>query len=77
MGPPNPTNDQLTVLFDQPEEGVTLTVTDISGNIRIYYHVPSDKEALTLDVSSWQPGIWFLRAASSAKSETVKICITK
>lgn len=74
---PNPTKDQLTVLFDQPEEEIILTVTDISGNIKKYHHPPNDKEVLTLDVSSWQPGIWLIRADSSTKSETKKICIIK
>jgi hypothetical protein len=67
---PNPTTGEVNVIFNSSAEK-TLNLTDLTGRVILSQNVSDDK--VTLDISAFSNGIYYLRVSSNDASETLKI----
>jgi Secretion system C-terminal sorting domain len=78
---PNPAKGQIQVFVQLQEwEPLTITMRDWSGLIRYNTKVSGIQNGeyhLTIDVSRYQPGIYFLQAQSERNSVVKKIMVVK
>jgi hypothetical protein len=72
---PNPTKDQVTLKWDKPED-VSIRVYDTQGKIVIYGKKVNLMNEFRIDLSSFNPGIYFVKL-NSAKGEITKKLIIK
>ncbi|GAB4156862.1 MAG: hypothetical protein Tsb0033_07980 [Winogradskyella sp.] len=72
---PNPTKDQVTLKWDKPED-VSIRVYDTQGKIVFYGKQVSLINQFSINVSSFNPGIYFVKV-NSDKGEITKKLILK
>ena len=76
---PNPTRDVINIsLADELNENAEVSITDLNGNIlkRIIVGDSFD-EKMTLDVSQYAPGFYFINLKSDSKFESKKFIVIK
>ncbi len=71
---PNPFTDQFTVITDEKENGITVTFSDVLGNVIMKKTIHNSTEIIRPDVAE---GIYFLRIEKGKTVTTVKLLKTK
>ena len=75
---PNPVTDQLQFEFENPNnEDIGLIILDNNGRILTDLNVGTDQKNVTIDVSSFAPGMYFVQCTRDSTIHREKIKIIK
>jgi hypothetical protein len=69
---PNPTSDQINVIFEKPKKR-NIQLIDILGNE--VFKVENNKSSLQLDLSDYPKGIYMIKVTSAEGSSSQKIIV--
>lgn len=65
---PNPTTGELNISLPEPNNGYTITLHNIHGILISHYNIKKNTNRLSLELHSYNPGIYFLTIIQKNKA---------